>query len=137
MIWRPGRACQLMAEVQVMAGLLNFQPVVALSGGSLSASAQNGQQGTVLIDPAALEINADMPGIPVLPMAGQAHQITLFDYLECRQPYPQADDNITVAQNVTISSQSVKFLQRDSTSHRRINWGFRRYHFRIAKNHCP
>ena len=27
-IWLPGRACQLMAEVQVMAGLLNFQPVM-------------------------------------------------------------------------------------------------------------
>ena len=49
--------------------------VVALSGGSYQHQPKS-QQGTVLIDPAALEINAICCGIPVLPMAGQAHQIT-------------------------------------------------------------
>ena len=50
--------------------------VVALSGGSLSAAAQNGQHGTVLIDPAALEINADMLRNTGVANGGTALQIT-------------------------------------------------------------
>ncbi|EHI49802.1 hemolysin-type calcium-binding region [SAR116 cluster alpha proteobacterium HIMB100] len=82
--------------------------VVALSGGSLSASAQNGQQGTVLIDPAALEINADMLRNTGVTNGGTSSSDNGSSITwNAGSLILQADDNITVAQNVTISSRQV------------------------------
>ena len=92
--------------------------VVALSGGSLSASAQNGQQGTVLIDPAALEINADMLRDTGVANGGTSSSDNSSSITwNAGSLILQADDNITVAQNVTISSRQVS-NSSSATAHR-------------------
>ena len=88
-------------------GFVEFsaRQVVELAGGSLSASAQNGNQGDVLIDPETINITADIlrnntanggDNNSGMGLTWSAGSLTL-----------QADENITIGDNVTISSRQV------------------------------
>ena len=99
---------------QVMADFVEFSArnVVDLSGGALSAAAQNGAQGAVLIDPASIEVNSHIlrnstssGGTDTASLSWNAGSLTL-----------QADDNITVASGMVVSSRRVTNAS-DATAH--------------------
>ncbi|MGC6439628.1 MAG: leukotoxin LktA family filamentous adhesin [Candidatus Puniceispirillaceae bacterium] len=85
-------------------GFVEFsaRQTVDLAGGYLSANALNGVSGTVLIDPANINVStnilrtSDASGTSLSGLTWSAGSLTL-----------QADDNITVADNVVISSRRV------------------------------
>ena len=90
-------------------GFVEFsaREVVSLSGGQLSAAASNGEMGSVLIDPAAIEVNSDM--LRDSSLSGGSSSSDNFSTISWNAGSLtlQATDNITVAQGVTISSRSV------------------------------
>ena len=98
-------------------GFVEFsaRQVVELAGGSLSASAQNGTDGDVLIDPEAISISADIlrstsanggDNNSNMGLTWSAGSLTL-----------QADDNITIGNGITISSRQVA-TPSNATAHR-------------------
>ena len=87
--------------------------VVSLNGGSLSAASPSGEQGTVLIDPAAIEVNAHILRDSSTDGGSDNSSVTW----NAGSLILQADDNITIASNVVVSSRRVASAG-DATAHR-------------------
>ena len=104
---RSGAAISADASGSGAGGFVEFsaRDTVELAGGSLSASSENGPQGDILIDPQNIVISADLlrndganadGGTSGGGTSWNAGSLTL-----------QADDNITLSSNVTVSSRVV------------------------------
>ena len=114
---RRGAAISADASGSGAGGFVEFsaRDTVELAGGSLSANAENGRQGDILIDPQNIVISADLlrndganadGGASGGGTSWNAGSLTL-----------QADDNITLSSNVTVSSRVVANAA-NATAHR-------------------